>query len=313
MINGALRGLFTILFILLIPIYLIAETSDSAIPVLKIGFIGPLTGNAAVLGIDALPAIQIAIEEENKAGDIVLKLLIEDDQYQTAKTLPAYKRLVNFEKVDLLFMLTYGALFALKNQVQNDQILVLDTLDCNEPIAELPENFICIAPKTEGLGILAANHVLNNQGSPVGIIYYGNDPFMEIVSSAAKNRIEDGGGKVVLFESYPADTTDFRSILLGAKQRKVNSLFLYGYYELSNAMSQARNMGMKQQFYALNTVNSPGFRKAAAKADEGTILSSYLAPRSNEFQKFLLAFKEKTGRDAPDLRSQLFLLTMRSG
>ncbi len=84
-----------------------SATSDK----IKLGYIGPLTGDAAILGIEASQAIQLAVDEINSTGGIdgkQIQLIVEDDQYDAAKSLTAYNKLVNQDGVETIIMSTYG-------------------------------------------------------------------------------------------------------------------------------------------------------------------------------------------------------------
>ena len=63
------------------------QTADLSGPI-KIGYIGPLSGPSTVLGMDAIKAIEIAVDDANaKSGDSdrKIKVIAEDDQYLTQK------------------------------------------------------------------------------------------------------------------------------------------------------------------------------------------------------------------------------------
>ena len=179
-----------------------------------VGWIGPLTGNAAVLGVDSVPAIQIAIDQINKNGGIggeTVKLLIEDDQYQASKTISAYHSLVHARGVKALFILTYGGLFALADRAENDGVLIIDTLDCDEKIAALNRNIFCIAKTTESLGINLAEQILSKKSLPTALIYFDGDPFMGTLAQSFLARLNKEGQTPKVIETYNDATTDFQS------------------------------------------------------------------------------------------------------
>ncbi len=265
-------------------------------PDLKLGFLGPLTGNAAVLGADALPAIQIAIEEE-KAQGVDIKLFVEDDQYVTSKSISSYKKLTGIDNVDAMILLTYGGLFALKDTIAKRDLLVLDTLDCDEEIAKIEaKNIICISKGTEDLGEVIAKEIVTKQIPKVSFIYFDGDPFMGILARATKNYIEaNSSTSIVAYDGY-SGTSDFRSLLLKARKAGSKGYIFYGYDELGNALYQARNLGIKENFFGTNAFLSPGFKQTARTALEGSHISTYLAPRNERYDNLIMTFKEKTGR-----------------
>ncbi len=265
--------------------------------VLKIGWIGPLTGRAAVLGVDAVPAMEIAAAELNAVSSTKIKLLVEDDNYETSKTLAAYQRIVHEQGARIVFVFTYGGLFALTQRSAADGVVLIDTLDCDEKIAALPENIICISKSTENLGDVIAQAALDRNELPGGMIYYNSDPFMGTVADAAVAYLKKHGATMAYAEGYNAGATDFRTMLLKAHTKGVKSLFFFGYDEMGLAMKQARENGFREQFYTLNTISSPGFRASAQGAENGSIVSTYRAPRTPAYAEFVAKFKAKTGRE----------------
>lgn len=154
---------------------------------IPIGWIGPLTGNAATLGVDTIPAIQIAVDEINAAGGIQgekLALIAEDDQYNTSKTISAYNNLVHNRGVRVLFVLTYGGLFTLAERAQRDGVILIDTLDADEDTAKLPSNTFCIAKTTEGMGTKLANIISDAGEFPLGVIYFESWQAMRLMESS---------------------------------------------------------------------------------------------------------------------------------
>lgn len=275
-------------FIILLPFLSLAENSE-----FKIGWIGPLTGDAAILGQDTIPAIQIAFDKSDQTKP---RLVVEDDQYITAKTIQAYQRLVHVEKVSVIFMLTYGGVFALADRAKRDNVLLIDTLDCDEQIAKLPDNVICISKMTEELGRMNAEEALKRKDTPAAIIYYDSDPFMGTIATISKSTFENAGKSVVSYEGYRSGTTDFKSTLLKAKSEGAKAFFFYGYDEIGNAMKQARELGISAQFYGINTVTSPGLQAIAGDSLNNILISTFKAPRTSRYNDFITEFKKRTGR-----------------
>ena len=70
--------------------------------VIKIGFIGPLTGDAAAYGVDTLNGAQLKVEEINAAGGIdgkQLKLVPEDSKCNGSDAATAVQKLTGVDKV----------------------------------------------------------------------------------------------------------------------------------------------------------------------------------------------------------------------
>ena len=126
---------------------------------IRIGWSGPLTGNSAVLGIDSVEAVRIAIDKVNAQGGIkgrTIELIVEDDQYDTAKAVSAYSNLVNRGAV-VIIASTYGGVMATGQKAVKDKVIVINPLDSNNDLAALPENTFSIATESESIGRIIAD------------------------------------------------------------------------------------------------------------------------------------------------------------
>ena len=267
---------------------------------LRIGWIGPLSGPVATLGVDCVPAMQMVFEEANRAGGIhgrPIELVYEDDQYVTHKTVTAYRKLVTHHKISVIVAVTYGGLFAVAQQAQRDDALLIDTLDCDEAIAKLPANTFCIAKLTEDMGRANADDMLARGLTPAAFIYHDADPFMPTAAKATQAELKRRGGTWVLSEGVLPGTVDFQTLLLKVKQAQARSLALYGYDDIGIAMRQARALGIEIPFYAVGTLMSKAFQESAGDALNGVRFPLWQAPRDARYQDFLARFKQRVGRE----------------
>lgn len=266
---------------------------------IKIGWIGPLTGQSAVLGMDSVVAAQIAVDKINSQGGIKgknIKLLVEDDQYNTQKTVDAYNKLVNIDGVKILLVNTYGGVFAIADKAKSDNILVLDPLDCNNDLVSLNSNIYCLATESESIAKVLAGDINSAGAKKTGILYFNSDSFMPLVK---KVFLENFKGQVAIDEGYVAGTADFKTQLTKAIRAGAQNLVLLGYDELGLAMKQARELGFKGKFYGPGTFTSPGLQKASAGTSENALIAFWDAPKDKEPAKsFAAEFAKEQGRPA---------------
>ncbi|HLC33187.1 MAG TPA: ABC transporter substrate-binding protein [Candidatus Nanoarchaeia archaeon] len=263
---------------------------------IKIGWIGPLTGSGAVLGIDSVVAAQIAIDEVNTAGGVngrQLELLIEDDQYDVTKAVTSYNKLVQVNDVDIVLVNTFGSVFALADQAEKDNVLLFDPLDCNSVLAELSKNVFCLATDTESLAAVLVQQAEIRQIKSVGIIHWNSDQFMPLVKDFFAQKFS---GTIPVTYAYPAGTDDFKTPLARMIDEKVDAIVLLGYDETGIAMKQAREIGFTGHFLATGTVTSPSLQKAAQGTAEGTIFSFWRPPTGEATEAFNQKFVQKQGR-----------------
>jgi branched-chain amino acid transport system substrate-binding protein len=265
---------------------------------LEIGWSGPLSGPCAVVGIDAVPAIQMVFDRVNAQGGIKghpLRLVVEDDLYNATKAVTAYKKLVSNNKVPFIFASTYAGVFATAHDAVNDKVLIIDTLDCNEDLAELPENTLCLATKTESIAQGFVNDIVSKKYKAVLILIEESDGWMQLIARNASAGLRKAGVKVLEESSLPS-TTDYAPSLIRGRSAKVEALIALGNDQMGTAFRQARTLGMHVQFYGVGSILSPGFQALAKNTIEGALASSWLPAASQAYEEFLTAFKARIGR-----------------
>ena len=266
-----------------------------------LGWTGPLTGNSAVLGVDSVVAAQMAVDELNASGGIKgrkVKLVVEDDQHVTAKTVSAYSKLTTKDKAAAILMSTYGGYFAAAERAARDGVIIMNPLDCNNEIAKLPDNAFCLATETESIGNIIADHIIDQKKHPIAMLYDQTHPFMLLVQKTIVKRLKKYGQKVSSSLGYAPDASEFKSHLLKIKKQpqEVKSLILLGHDPMGQAMREARSLGVNAQFYTVGTITSPGFQELAGDAANGTFVAFWEAPKSKRYDEFVSAFAKRVGR-----------------
>ena len=93
---------------LLVPLFALGillsacSPSDDGTGPIKIGFIGPLTGEASPYGVDTLNGAKLAVDEINEAGGVngrMIEIIAEDGRCTGTDAASAAQKLVNVDKV----------------------------------------------------------------------------------------------------------------------------------------------------------------------------------------------------------------------
>ena len=101
---------------------------------IKVGAIGPLTGDYAIYGSAVANGIQIAIDEINAKGGLQFELLSEDDQGDPTMAVNAYN--VEMEKgMQILLGTTTSGACAAVADVANEERVFLLTPSASNPVA----------------------------------------------------------------------------------------------------------------------------------------------------------------------------------
>jgi len=207
--------------------------------VIKIGFIGPLSGAVAVYGTEAKNGAELAIEEINAAGGINGKkivLISEDDEGDPAKTVSAFKKITVQDKVKILVgSLTSGCTKAITDQSQATKVIQMapaataENITINASGATIPYVFrACFIDPFQGtVGAKFAAETLKAKNA--AILYdVGNDYSVGLTENFEAT-FAAAGGKVTK-ESYATGEKDFNAQITKIKNQNPDVVYLPDYY-----------------------------------------------------------------------------------
>ncbi len=215
---------------------------------LKIGGIGPLTGDAAQYGVAVKLGAELAVAEINAAGGIngyKVEFQMEDDVADAEKAVTAYNTLKDWGMQMLMGTVTSTPCAAVSAETEVDNMLLItpsgSATDCIEPDTAFR---VCFSDPAQGT--VAADYIKdNNLATKVAVIYNSSDSYSTgikdtFVAQAAKNGIT-----VVAQEAFTNDSaTDFSAQVTNVKAAGAELVFLPIYYTpASLILKQANDMG----------------------------------------------------------------------
>jgi branched-chain amino acid transport system substrate-binding protein len=261
----------------------------------SIGWIGALSGDAAGIGTEILASLKTAVAEVNSAGGIngrPLGILAQDDGYEISRALSAYHKLKSEVNTRLVFMSTYGALFALGKQPERDGVLIIDTLDCNDKLAAVSKNHLCVATRTESIAENFVKAIRSRGDGSVAVLYEEEAWFNFIVTG-----LKQAYGSKLTEVTAPVKSGDYQAELMRIKQSSARHLVLLGNDAMGRAVAQIKQMRLDLSLYSIASVTSPGFKQLAGPALNGTIVSHWAAGNTPAVEAFRSKFKEQNGRE----------------
>lgn len=217
---------------------------------IKIGSIGPLTGNYAVYGSDCKNGIELAVNEINAAGGVngqQLELIAEDDEGSSEKSVSAYKKLVTKDGAKLIIgSLTSGCSIAISPLAQAQKIVQI------APAATAPAltdagNFIfrtCYDDPFQGtVGGKFAAETLG--AKKAAILYDISNDYSVGLTENFKIAFEANGGSIVSAETYSTGDKDFNAQLTKIKNVNPDVVYLPDYYStVALIVKQLRAQGI---------------------------------------------------------------------
>lgn len=221
---------------------------------IKLGWLGPLTGDAASIGKDALAAAEIAVGEVNSAGGINgrnLELVVEDGKCNPKDAADAGNKLINIDKVPVIVGGTCsGETMAVAPVAEQNKVVVFSYCSSAPTVTDAGDYIFRSYPSDAFQGKYAAGYVYNTLNKKKVAVLAVLGDWGTGVKNSFVNNFPVLGGEVVFVEDYPQDARDLRTQLTKIKDAKPELLYFIGYTEASIAgLRQAKELGLTMPIF----------------------------------------------------------------
>jgi branched-chain amino acid transport system substrate-binding protein len=197
---------------------------------IKIGVVGPLTGDISSLGVPAAKAVELAVNEVNSKGGIngrKVELIIEDGSCTTKKATDAGSKLINIDKVvAIVGGFCSGESSAFGPVAMQNKIIMISPVSSAPSLSHLGKFFFRDYPSDEFQGKYAAEYLYNKLGAKKVAVVYTNSDWGTGVRNVFEREYKALGGEIVLSEGATQDTRDFRTVVGKVKSSKADYLYL---------------------------------------------------------------------------------------
>jgi branched-chain amino acid transport system substrate-binding protein len=265
---------------------------------LEFAFIGPLTGDAANLGINAVNGSKLALDEYNKQNADCQAVLREfDSQGDPEKATPIASQIVNDQKI----LGVVGPMFSgetnATGEIFNEAKLVTVTPSATNP--NLSKNgwdtFHRLLATDEPQGAAAARYIKDTLGAKKVFVV---DDASEYGKFLAEKVEKDLGDLVAGTDTVQQKQTDFGPTVTKVKASDADVLWFGGYYPEAGLLAkQLKAGGWQGTFASGDGALDPGFIEGAgASAAEGAVLTCPCAPADASFTE---KYKQISGGSEP--------------
>jgi len=150
-----------------------SQNSISNEPI-KIGYVGPLTGEAASIGSINKAAIELAVDEINAKGGVngaMLSVIYEDGKCSSAAASAAQK-LMSIDRVSIIIGECSPEIASFGPTAMQNKVLVLSPLASAPKLSNLGSYFFRTYPSDSNQGKFAAEYAYSTLGSRTAAILY---------------------------------------------------------------------------------------------------------------------------------------------
>jgi len=227
-------------------------------PVIKIGFVGALTGPSAVTGKDAENGVRMAIEDLNEKGVVVagrtykIELLSEDDAAEPKQATLTAQMLVDANVNGVIGHLTSGTTIPASKIYYQAGIPQLSTTATNPQYTHQGySSAFRMCPNDDQLGQFLGRYAVQSVGARrIAVIddatSYGQGIALQFARAA---RQTSPAALIVAKEQATDRTVDFHAILTKIKRTNPDVIFFGGMYSTAAPLLlQMKSLGIKSKF-----------------------------------------------------------------
>lgn len=265
---------------------------------LKIGFIGPLTGPAAVYGNAAKHGAELAVKEINAKGGLQIELNTQDDEHDAEKSVNAYNNLMDWGMQILCGTVTTTPCIAVSAESDKDRVFTLTPSASSPAVTKGKTNTYQICFNDPNQGKASAQYIGEHfPDAKVAIIYNNADAYSGGIYQTFAAEAETRNVNVVSVSTCTDDTTDFSVQISDAQSAGADIVFLPIYYTpASLILNQANAVGYAPTFFGVDGMDGiltlEGFDTTLA---EGVMLLTPFAADAPDAQDFVAAYQEAYG------------------
>lgn len=236
---------------------------------IKIGYISPMSGNAAAYGEYTRRAFQLGLEEWNANHDVKLEAIYEDGKCNAPDAVSAVNKLINVDGVNFVMTFCTGETNAVIPITEEKKIVLLTSGTTAPNIAKGAYVFRNIG--SVGSGLPALTKLAYDSNKEIALISENTD-YAISSKDGFKQKYTDLGAKVLFDESFDSKNVDFKTIITKLKGGKVKSIFVV-VQSLDNSailFKQMKQMDFHPNIYATEGAISA---QALEKYKEGGYLN----------------------------------------
>jgi branched-chain amino acid transport system substrate-binding protein len=272
--------------------------------VIKIGWIGSLTGDQAVWGTCESNTVKMLIEELNANGGLLgekVEGVYYDTKGDAAEAVNAVKRLISQDKViAIIGPNASGQALAISSVLEQYKVPDIATVATNPKVTVndngtvKPYNFrVCFIDPYQGA--VAAGYAFDKLGlKNAAVLYDVASDYSQGFTEYFEKTFTAKGGKIVAKEGFKEGDVDFRPQLSKIKEANPDMILMpYYYKEVALSANQARELGIKATLIGGDGWPSDQLMTMAKDAINGSYIVNHLDFSDPEAKPLQDAYKAK--------------------
>ena len=275
--------------------------------VVKIGFPTCLSGAGAVYGKSTSNAVNMAVDELNKAGGVnghTFAMVIADGKCSPREAALAAEKLVVNDGVNaLLGGVASSASLAIKAVAEREKVPMLEGVAGSNALTQKGDKYIFrVVPNMAMYSDFTTDYMCNTL-KPKRVAYiFQNTDFGRETVDLSKAALEKCGAQTVGWFPGAPDENNFQTVVTDLKAKKPDVTFIIHWPPPAIAfLRQAKESGLQSIWFNIGSLSGPDFTDKAGGFAEGFTGVNPFEAGSNraEAKHFTDEYKKRFGMD-PD-------------
>ncbi|MSR85426.1 ABC transporter substrate-binding protein [Candidatus Uhrbacteria bacterium] len=272
---------------------------------IKMGWMGPLTGDAAALGVPIQKGTMLAVDEINAAGGIggkKLTMIYGDSKCDGKEASTVAQKLISVDQVKFIVGgACSGEVLGAATLFNENKVVALSPSASSPDITTKGGDYVFRTYPSDAMaGAVAAGYATNNLKAKTAAIISENTDYAQGLHKVFKANFEKAGGKILADEVYDTGTTEFRTQALKFKNAKVDVVYLVAQSPppAVTIVKALKDQKIESQILSSEVLMSDDIGKQNGAVVEGvTGLIAYLDETNPSVTKFISAYKAKFNED----------------
>lgn len=274
---------------------------------IKLGWLGPLTGDVSSVGTVDKQGAELAVKEINEAGGIngrPLEIVYEDGTCDAKTASNAGNKLINIDKVvAIIGGYCSSETLAVAPMAEQNKVIMIAPGATSPAITAAGDYIFRVIPSDSYQGKYAANFAYNTLGKRKAAIVFAKADYTEGLANVFSEEFKKLGGEVLLTESFLQTDRDLKTQLTKVKASLSDFMYFLTYTEAGIVgFKQAEELGMKKTILGAETFSD--LKLVGAKGAEGAIYTTPVSKESEDFKTKFLSYASRT--DMPVFVSQTY-------
>lgn len=264
---------------------------------IRIGVIGPFTGDGATYGEAMKRGFELAFEKDEN-----IRLIYEDSKLSAKDGVTAIQKLISADKVKIVLGAAASSVtIAMAPIADKNKVILFSSISTSDDLKTAGKYFFRNVPRNEYQGNTAAQFLFASLDKKNVAVLKKNDEYATNLSNSFIAEFEKLGGSVVLNEAYEPGTNDFKTVLSKIKKANADAIYSPGnYQEVGILLKQIVELGLNTILVGGDGSYSPELINIAGNAAEGSYYTLMAVRKNAYYHGFHNRFLTKYNKE-PDV------------